>query len=225
MANGQGVPLGPVAVAAAGGLLVYSSLTNRSLLEAVRDIMTGKTPTPVSSASTNAPPAKAITDALGSSGDTTGRMTFQGQAGILAAAQQYIGKPYKWASSNPYDGFDCSGLVNWVIGHDLRMLIPGQKAGGAVFDGKSHGPIVGQWCTTSLCTTVSVPAAGDLVIWGPNTHMGIYAGGGKMVDAPDLGQNVKTENVWSPPSPIYRRYTYIINQLPAGPTTGALSST
>ena len=223
MSNGQGVPIGPVIVAAAGGTIIYASLTGRSILQATRDILSGKTPSPISTASSNTPP-KPITDALGSPSSTTGKLDFNAGAGILAAAQQYIGKPYAWAKANPYDGFDCSGLVNWVIGHDLNATIPGQKPGTPTFDGKSHGPVVGQWFITNMCTTVSTPQPGDLVIWGPNTHMGIYAGNGNMVDAPDLGQSVKMEKVWSPPSPIYRRYTYLVNQLQssAGPTTGAL---
>jgi cell wall-associated NlpC family hydrolase len=218
MANGQGVPLGPIAVATVGGLLVYGALTNRSILEATRDIMTGKTPSPVSTASSNAPPDKAITDALGSAGDTTGKLA---PTNILTGAKHYIGTKYAWAKANPYDGFDCSGLVNYVIGHDLNWPIPGYPLGHKQFDGSSHGPIVGQWFTTDLCTTVATPAPGDLVIWGPNTHIGVYAGGGQMVDAPDLGQNVKQEKVWSPPSPIYRRYVGMVNQL-SSPTTGAL---
>jgi cell wall-associated NlpC family hydrolase len=225
MASGQGVPIGPVIVAAIGGTIIYASLTGRSILSAARDVISGKTPPPISTTSANSPP-KPIASALGSPGDTTGKFDYSAGSGILAAAKQYIGKPYAWATANPYQGFDCSGLVNWVIGHDLNGPIPGSKLiGGPTFDGKTHGPIVGQWFLTSLCVTVATPAPGDLVIWGPNTHMGIYAGNGQMVDAPDLGQNVKLERVWSPPTPIYRRYVGIESALQsqAGSTKGALS--
>lgn len=224
--GGQGISAGAVAVAAVGGLLIYSSLTNRSLLQATRDIMTGKTPAKLSSTSGNSPQTP-ISQALAQPGSTTGKLQFTGTIdAIYTAARQYLGVKYAWAKANPGEGFDCSGLVNWVIGHDLGWPIPGYPFGHAKFDGTSHGPVVGQWYLTPMCTTIGKADAvpGDLVIYG-TTHMGIYAGNGQMLDAPDFGQVVKVENVWSPPTPVYRRYTQTLTQWTtgAGPVSGKLS--
>jgi hypothetical protein len=227
----NGIPLAPVAVAAFGGLVVYASLTGRSFLQVARDLLSGKTPTPLSKTSGNPVPSTSVSNALGvgGSGPTIHGIDY---VSILAAAKAQIGKPYAWSKANPYDGFDCSGLVNWVIGHDMGYQLPGDKVGAKKFDGQSHGPVVAQWLTTSLCTTMEAKYAqpGDLVIWG-TSHIGFYNGNGTMVDAPDLGQLVKIEKVWSPPTPIYRRYVgspelrqllLTLQAQKAGPVTGKL---
>lgn len=56
------------------------------------------------------------------SGGATGRSA-SGQA-IAADALRYKGAPYVWGGAKP-SGWDCSGFVNYVIGHDLGMTIPG----------------------------------------------------------------------------------------------------
>lgn len=30
-------------------------------------------------------------------------------------ASHFIGTPYKWGGNNPFDGFDCSGFVQWAL--------------------------------------------------------------------------------------------------------------
>lgn len=34
---------------------------------------------------------------------------------ILREAFQYLGMPYRWGGNNPVSGFDCSGLVQWLL--------------------------------------------------------------------------------------------------------------
>lgn len=34
---------------------------------------------------------------------------------VLAVALSQLGVPYKWGGSNPIDGFDCSGYVQWIL--------------------------------------------------------------------------------------------------------------
>lgn len=36
---------------------------------------------------------------------------------LIAYAKEYLGTNYKYASSNPSKGFDCSGFVNYVFKH------------------------------------------------------------------------------------------------------------
>jgi cell wall-associated NlpC family hydrolase len=83
-------------------------------------------------------------------------------------------------------GTDCSGFVRWVydlaIGHDV--LGPGSTND--------------ELATGHLHKTAK-PQPGDLVYYGSSTtnthHVGIYVGGGKMIDALETGTNVETDSV------------------------------
>src|SRR5262245_30045568 len=53
----------------------------------------------------------------------------------------------------------------------------------------------------AYATPVTTPAPGDLVFYGyPAHHVGLYIGGGKMIDAPGTGQRVQVESVGHPTS-------------------------
>ncbi|WP_276381517.1 C40 family peptidase [Flavobacterium sp. H4147] len=41
---------------------------------------------------------------------------------IIVFAKKYLGTPYKYASSNPAVGFDCSGFVSYVFSHFGKTL-------------------------------------------------------------------------------------------------------
>jgi peptidoglycan DL-endopeptidase CwlO len=110
-------------------------------------------------------------------------------AGIAADALQYVGVPYRYSGANP-SGWDCSGFVNWVLGHDLQMVLPGSVKPG--FNGKMHGPVVVSYSTWGKATTVKTPEANDLCIWvglGPAGHIGIATSNTHMISAlnPALG--------------------------------------
>ncbi|WP_091373301.1 C40 family peptidase [Actinokineospora alba] len=106
---------------------------------------------------------------------------------ITVAAINYAcgqrGTPYLWGGNGEEDGgFDCSGLTKAAYG-----------AAGITLPRTAH---------TQFHAGPRVPAGqpllpGDLVFYGnPNTkihHVGLYLGGGLMVDAPDRGQVVKVE--------------------------------
>ena len=93
------------------------------------------------------------------------------------------GLPYVWGGNGPQDGgFDCSGLTKAAY-----------SAAGISLPRTAH---------TQFHVGPRVPAGqpllpGDLVFYGnPNTkihHVGLYIGGGLMIDAPDRGQVVKIE--------------------------------
>jgi len=121
----------------------------------------------------------------------TGGGTVGGTA-ISTDALRYAGHCYKFGGSPGASGqgcWDCSSFVNWVVGHDLRLAIPGMPGG---YDGSQHGPVVAQWLTTPLCRSVAAPQPGDFAIWGPNAHIGICIGGGRMISAlnPALGTRI-----------------------------------
>jgi cell wall-associated NlpC family hydrolase len=109
-----------------------------------------------------------------------------GSGGASVAVQwayAEIGKPYVWAAGGP-DSFDCSGLTQYVWG----------KAG--VYLGHYTGD---QWNEGQHIARGDLQP-GDLVFFAYNTsdassihHVGIYVGGGMMIDAPYTGVNVRKD--------------------------------
>jgi hypothetical protein len=101
---------------------------------------------------------------------------------VIALATAQEGKPYVYGDEGP-DTFDCSGLMQYcfgLVGISLPRTSQEQQA----------------WATP-----VKSPLPGDLVFYGqPATHVGLYLGGGKMIDAPDVGKNVEVDNVGTPTS-------------------------
>lgn len=97
---------------------------------------------------------------------------------VIADAQMELGKPYVWGDAGPIS-FDCSGLVQYVydqVGIHLPRVAADQQ---------------------SYTTPVTNPLPGDLVFYGsPAYHVGIYIGGGMMIDAPHAGAVVRVEQVW-----------------------------
>ncbi len=103
------------------------------------------------------------------------------QAGaVVQAATAQVGKPYVWGAAGPAS-FDCSGLVLWAWAQEgvrLPRIAADQQA----------------WATP---VPISQLAPGDLVFFGtPAHHVGIYVGGGLMVDAPHTGANVSVVPIW-----------------------------
>jgi len=106
-----------------------------------------------------------------------------GAATAVAWAYREIGKPYVWAAAGP-NSFDCSGLTQYVWG----------KAG--VYLAHYTGS---QWNEGTHIARADVQP-GDLVFFATNTsdpatihHVGIYVGGGEMIDAPYTGAYVRKE--------------------------------
>lgn len=92
--------------------------------------------------------------------------------------------PYKWGKANPR-GWDCSGYVNYVLGHDLGYTLPG---GVKDFSGTWHGPVVAQYATWKGAGTVREEEPGDLAVWvglGAGGHIGIVTGKNEMISALD----------------------------------------
>lgn len=108
----------------------------------------------------------------------------------LAAARDYLGVPYVWGGTDPQRGFDCSGLVQRAfadVGVDLPRVAADQARAGTAVPDLAHA------------------RPGDLVAFGsPVDHIGIYAGGGKMLVAPHSGDVVKIQSVYETPTAIRR---------------------
>ena len=128
-----------------------------------------------SSSSAGESPAPASSRGGGSSG--AGRNVpdpSPGSSGAVAAALSQVGVGYRYAASSPGDAFDCSGLTAWAWGQ-AGVSLPHQSR--EQYSAVPH-----------VSPTEAQP--GDLVFfYNPISHVGLYIGGGMMVDAanPRLG--------------------------------------
>ncbi len=121
---------------------------------------------------------RVVLHAAGTSWGATG-------AKIVAEARKFLGLQYLWAGTSGF-AFDCSGFTHSVY-RAYGVTLPRDANRQAV-----HGTPVGR----------SNLRAGDLVFFrgsasGPIVHVGIYVGGGNMIDAPHTGAPVRIESVWS----------------------------
>ena len=101
---------------------------------------------------------------------------------VVAIAASQEGKPYQWGGAGPYS-FDCSGLVQYVFGRAGRYE---PRTAQEQYNASRH-----------LAAFQAQP--GDLVFYGAPYgvyHVGIYVGGGQMIDAAHTGTNVRQESVW-----------------------------
>ncbi len=96
-------------------------------------------------------------------------------AEVISNARQQLGDPYVWGGVGP-DGWDCSGLIQWAYAQ-AGVKIPRvsqnqQKVGKAVATDKVQ--------------------PGDLLFNGsPAHHVAMAIGGGKLIEAPRTGLNVR----------------------------------
>ncbi len=101
-----------------------------------------------------------------------------GVAALRAAASQ-LGKPYRWGAEGP-GSYDCSGLTSYAFA----------RAGVTLPRSSSQQALVG----TPVSWNEMQP--GDLVFYySPVSHVGIYAGDGKFINAPQSGDVVRYQNV------------------------------
>lgn len=95
---------------------------------------------------------------------------------LFAEAEKYLGYPYVFGGSSPETSFDCSGYVSYVLNHSVFSDFPiGRKTAQGLYDLSEHisridakpGDLVFFTGTYDCADTVS--------------HVGIYAGDGKML--------------------------------------------
>ena len=101
------------------------------------------------------------------------------RSGVVGIALRYLGARYVWAASGPRT-FDCSGFTMFVYAQ-VGVSLP-----------HSSRSQIGYGQRVSRANL----QPGDLVFFGsPIHHVGIYVGGGKMVNAPHTGDVVSIDPI------------------------------
>ena len=103
---------------------------------------------------------------------------------LVMQAFGYLGIPYKYGGSSPATGFDCSGLVRYVVSQAIGLVLPR--------DARSISEIGADVSTEEL-------QPGDLVFFNtmrrPYSHVGIYVGDRRFIHAPATGGAVELVNM------------------------------
>jgi cell wall-associated NlpC family hydrolase len=94
---------------------------------------------------------------------------------VVAYARHFLGVPYSWGGASPHTGFDCSGLVRFVYGH-FGIPLPHSSFGDLM---RGHR-VPRRWLRP-----------GDLVFFSGASHVGIYVGSNRVIDAPHSGAVVQ----------------------------------
>lgn len=125
---------------------------------------------------------------------------------MVALARQQIGRRYVLGGTTPGRGFDCSGLVRFVLAA-LRLGVPRTAA---------------EQATTGFAVTPDTGALrpGDLVTFGASRvhHVGIYTGEGKFIHASVKAGKVIESSITRRTSPLIRRWTGARRLLALGDT-------
>ncbi|HVL81403.1 MAG TPA: NlpC/P60 family protein, partial [Actinomycetota bacterium] len=102
-----------------------------------------------------------------------------GAAKAVETAAAQIGKPYQWGAAGP-NSYDCSGLTQYAW-----------KAAGVSLPHSSRA----QYSSLPKVSKDELQP-GDLVFFGsPIHHVGIYEGGGVMINATQTGDFVKRSSI------------------------------
>ncbi len=106
---------------------------------------------------------------------------------VVMTALGLMGSPYRGGGAHPSQGFDCSGLVNYVF----------QKAASARLPRSAN-----QQAGASRRINRRDLREGDLVFFNTlgraNSHVGIYIGDGRFVNAPSSGGVVRIDRMDNP---------------------------
>ena len=113
-----------------------------------------------------------------------------GREEISIQAMSLVGVPYRWGGNTPDSGFDCSGLVRYVVLRAASVNLPRTTA-----DMSGRGESI----------EPDQIAPGDLIFFNTtgraHSHVGIYVGKLRFVNAPSTGGTVRldylTNSYWA----------------------------
>ncbi|KAA1005588.1 peptidoglycan endopeptidase [Paraburkholderia panacisoli] len=110
-----------------------------------------------------------------------------GREEISIQAMSLVGIPYRWGGNTPDSGFDCSGLVRYVVLRAASVNLPRTTA-----DMSGRGETI----------EPDEIAPGDLIFFNTtgraHSHVGIYVGKLRFVNAPSTGGTVRLDYLTNP---------------------------
>ncbi|WP_459572521.1 C40 family peptidase [Cupriavidus sp. 8B] len=127
---------------------------------------------------------------------------------VSIQAMSLVGTPYRYGGNTPDSGFDCSGLVRYVVLRAANVNLPRTTEA------------MGE---RGVSLERNQVASGDLVFFNTtgraNSHVGIYVGQNRFVHAPSTGGTVRLEDMtksyWASRYNGARRVAAGIDQTPA----------
>lgn len=125
---------------------------------------------------------------------------------IVALARAQLGRRYVFGGAQPDGGFDCSGLVQYVM-RALGIDVPRTAAQQARVGTRVPRD------TTHL-------SPGDLLVFGSDTlieHVGIYVGEGRFIHASSVAGRVIESPIRRPPDPLIKPWVAVRRLAPLAP--------
>lgn len=111
----------------------------------------------------------------------------QQRAEVVLTALALLESQYQYGGSHPIGGFDCSGLVTYVFDHAASQALPHNTA---------------EIAHLSRPISRKQLKAGDFVFFNtlnrPFSHMGIYLGDERFINAPSTGGQVRIDTLANP---------------------------
>jgi cell wall-associated NlpC family hydrolase len=105
---------------------------------------------------------------------------------LIGEGLRHIGVPYRWGGTSASHGMDCSGLVQVVFRDALGINLPRTSL---------------QMATQGSRVSLRDLRAGDLVFFNTIgrdiSHVGIYVGNGRFLNAPSTGNFVRIDKLYS----------------------------
>ena len=117
---------------------------------------------------------------------------------IVALARAQLGRRYVFGGAQPERGFDCSGLVQYVM-RALGLEVPRTAAQQARLGAR-------------IARDTSQLRPGDLLVFGSDTvieHIGIYVGEGRFVHASSVAGRVIESPIRRPPDPLIKPWVAV----------------
>lgn len=138
----------------------------------------------------SSPVGSTSSSASGSTASGGTQTTAAGSSAVASDGLKYVGEGYIFGGPSSPGKWDCSSFVNYVVGHDLGMPIPGGSWAVVCANGTEHGPATPSWMLFGTPINYGSEQPGDLLVTAE--HMGIVIGGGNMVSAqnPQLGTGI-----------------------------------
>lgn len=109
------------------------------------------------------------------------------RSNIVMNAMALLNSPYRYGGAHPNTGFDCSGLVLYILQAQTSSPVPRQSS---------------EQAQLGRAISKDELQAGDLVFFNTlgkaYSHVGIYIGDGNFINAPSSGGHVRIDSLYSP---------------------------